>query len=89
MAAPEAGEDFKRSFILYVLGTLLSPTARPDVSPSFLHFLINMDVVHQYNWGKFLLDQIVQEVSHFRQGKQCAVGGCLLFLQVDIGMLWL
>ncbi|XP_022745545.1 uncharacterized protein LOC111295942 isoform X1 [Durio zibethinus] len=82
LAAPEAGEDFKRSFILYTLGTLLSPTARLDVSPSFLHFLINMDVVHQYNWGKFLLDRLVREVSRFRQGKQRAVGGCLLFLQL-------
>ncbi|GAV75817.1 HMG_box domain-containing protein/Sina domain-containing protein/PMD domain-containing protein [Cephalotus follicularis] len=82
LAAPEAGEDFKRSFVLYALGTLLSPTARLDVSPSFLHFLTNMDVVHQYNWGKFLLDRLVREVSRYRQGKQRAVGGCLLFLQL-------
>ncbi|KAG5227251.1 RING/U-box and TRAF domain [Salix suchowensis] len=82
LAAPEAGEDFKRSFVLYALGTLLSPTARLDVSPSFLHFLTSMDVVHQYNWGKFLLDRLVREVSRFHQGKQRAVGGCLLFLQL-------
>ncbi|GER33127.1 E3 ubiquitin-protein ligase, partial [Striga asiatica] len=82
LAAPEAGEDFKRSFLLYVLGTLICPTARLDVSPSFLHFLTNMDVVHQYNWGKFLLDRLVREVARYRQGKQRAVGGCLLFLQL-------
>ncbi|XP_051117954.1 uncharacterized protein LOC127242450 [Andrographis paniculata] len=82
LAVPEAGEDFKRSFVLYVLGTLLCPTARLDVSPSFLHFLTNMDVVHQYNWGKFLLDRLVREVARYRQGKQRAVGGCLLFLQL-------
>ncbi|XP_055827617.1 uncharacterized protein LOC129895868 isoform X2 [Solanum dulcamara] len=82
LAAPEAGEDFKRSFVLYVMGTLLCPTARLDVSPSFLHFLTNMDVLHQYNWGKFLLDRLVREISRFRQGKQRAVGGCLLFLQL-------
>lgn len=82
LSVPEAGEDFKRSFILYALGTLLCPTARLDVSPSFLHFLINMDVTHQYNWGKFVLDRLVREVSRYRQGKQRAVGGCLLFLQV-------
>ncbi|KAL5745109.1 hypothetical protein ACOSP7_026255 [Xanthoceras sorbifolium] len=81
LAVPEAGDDFKRSFVLYALGTLLSPTARLDVSPSFLHFLTNMDVIHQYNWGKFLLDRLVREVSRYRQGKQRAVGGCLLFLQ--------
>lgn len=84
LSVPEAGEDFKRSFLLYVLGTLLCPTARLDVSPSFLHFLTNMDVVHQYNWGKFLLDRLVREVARFRQGKQRAVGGCLLFLQVSV-----
>ncbi|XP_021891353.1 uncharacterized protein LOC110809753 [Carica papaya] len=82
LTASEAGEDFKRSFVLYALGTLLSPTARLDVSPSFLHFLTNMDVVHQLNWGKFLLDRLVREVSRFHQGKQRAVGGCLLFLQL-------
>ncbi|XP_020203981.1 protein MAIN-LIKE 1 isoform X2 [Cajanus cajan] len=82
LATAEAGDDFKRSFVLYVLGTLLSPTARLDVSPSFLHFLTNMDLVHQYNWGKFLLDRLVREVSRFHQGKQRAVGGCLLFLQL-------
>ncbi|XP_010528520.1 PREDICTED: uncharacterized protein LOC104805598 [Tarenaya hassleriana] len=79
---PEAGEDFKRSFILYALGTLISPTARLDVSPSFLHFLTNIDVIHQFNWGKFLLDRLVREVSRFQQRKQHAVGGCLLFLQL-------
>ncbi|VFR00939.1 unnamed protein product [Cuscuta campestris] len=78
----DSGEDFKRSFVLYVLGTLLCPTARLDVSPSFLHFLTNMDLIHQYNWAKFLLDRLVREVSRFRQGKQRAVGGCLLFLQL-------
>ncbi|KAK7343916.1 hypothetical protein VNO77_13039 [Canavalia gladiata] len=82
LATAEAGDDFKRSFVLYVLGTLLSPTARLDVSPSFLHFLTNMDLVHQYNWGKFLLDRLVREISRFHQGKQRAVGGCLLFLQL-------
>ncbi|XP_031095814.1 uncharacterized protein LOC115999972 [Ipomoea triloba] len=82
LTSPDAGEDFKRSFVLYVLGTLLCPTARLDVSPSFLHFLTNMDVIHQYNWGKFLLDRLVREVSRYRQGKQRAVGGCLLFLQL-------
>lgn len=82
LAVPEAGDDFKRSFVLYILGTLLCPTARLDVSPSFLHFLTNMDVIHQYNWGKFLLDRLVREVARYRQGKQRAVGGCLLFLQL-------
>lgn len=86
LAAPEAGEDFKRSFVLYALGTVLSPTARLDVSPSFLHFLTNMDVLHQYNWGKFLLERLVREISRFRQGRQQAVGGCLLFLQVNISV---
>ncbi|XP_071707095.1 uncharacterized protein [Rutidosis leptorrhynchoides] len=78
----EAGDEFKRAFLLYVLGTLLCPTARLDVSPSFLHFLTDMDSVHEYNWAKFLLDKLVREVSRFRQGKQRAVGGCLLFLQL-------
>lgn len=41
-----------------------------------------MDVLHQYNWGKFLLDKQVREISHFRQGMQRVVGGCLLFLQL-------
>ncbi|KAL6512920.1 hypothetical protein OROHE_019710 [Orobanche hederae] len=82
LAVPESGEDFQRSFLLYVLGTLICPTARLDVSPSFLHFLTNMDVVHQYNWGKFLLDRLVREVARYRQGKQRAVGGCLLFLEL-------
>ncbi|KAJ4829759.1 hypothetical protein Tsubulata_027864, partial [Turnera subulata] len=73
---PEAGEGFKRSFVLYALGTLVSPTARLDVSPSFLHFLtrqIWMYVIHQYNRGKFLLDRLVREVPRFHQGKQRAV----------------
>ncbi|KAI3761015.1 hypothetical protein L1987_51420 [Smallanthus sonchifolius] len=82
LGQPEAGDDFKRAFLLYVLGTLLCPTARLDVSPSFLHLLTDMDSIHEYNWAKFLLDRLVREVSRFRQGKQRAVGGCLLFLQL-------
>ncbi|MFS7983384.1 putative protein-serine/threonine phosphatase [Helianthus anomalus] len=82
LGQPEAGDDFKRAFLLYVLGTLLCPTARLDVSPSFLHFLTDMDSIHEYNWAKFLLDRLVREVSRYRQGKQRAVGGCLLFLQL-------
>lgn len=82
LGQPEAGDDFKRAFLLYVLGTLLCPTARLDVSPSFLHLLTDMDIIHEYNWAKFLLDRLVREVSRYRQGKQRAVGGCLLFLQI-------
>ncbi|KAJ9562093.1 hypothetical protein OSB04_007253 [Centaurea solstitialis] len=82
LGQPEAGDDFKRAFLLYVLGTLLCPTARLDVSPSFLHLLTDMDSIHEYNWAKFLLDRLVREVSRYRQGKQRAVGGCLLFLQL-------
>ncbi|KAF5791466.1 putative protein-serine/threonine phosphatase [Helianthus annuus] len=82
LGQPEAGDDFKRAFLLYVLGTLLCPTARLDVSPSFLHLLTDMDCIHEYNWAKFLLDRLVREVSRYRQGKQRAVGGCLLFLQI-------
>ncbi|KAI3726430.1 hypothetical protein L1987_66227 [Smallanthus sonchifolius] len=82
LGQPEAGDDFKRAFLLYVLGTLLCPTARLDVSPSFLHLLTDMDSIHEYNWAKFLLDRLVREVSRYRQGKQRAVGGCLLFLQI-------
>nr|XP_043614365.1 uncharacterized protein LOC122586441 [Erigeron canadensis] len=82
LAQPEGGDDFKRAFLLYVLGTLLCPTARLDVSPSFLHLLTDMDCIHEYNWAKFLLDRLVREVSRYRQGKQRAVGGCLLFLQI-------
>ncbi|KAI8541919.1 hypothetical protein RHMOL_Rhmol08G0097900 [Rhododendron molle] len=72
LSAPEAGDDFKRSFVLYALGTLLCPTARLDVSPSFLHFLTNMDVIHQYNWGKFLLDRLVRELLYY---ERISVGG--------------
>ncbi|KAK9054194.1 hypothetical protein SSX86_025272 [Deinandra increscens subsp. villosa] len=82
LGRPEAGDDFKRAFLLYILGTLLCPTARLDVSPSFLHLLTDMDSIHEYNWAKFLLDRLVREVSRYRQGKQRAVGGCLLFLQI-------
>ncbi|XP_076911526.1 uncharacterized protein LOC143569526 [Bidens hawaiensis] len=82
LSQPEAGDDFKRAFLLYVLGTLLCPTARLDVSPSFLHILTDMDSIHEYNWAKFLLDRLVREVARYRQGKQRAVGGCLLFLQL-------
>ncbi|KAJ7970521.1 E3 ubiquitin-protein ligase SINA-like [Quillaja saponaria] len=32
LAAPEAGDEFKRSFVLYALGTLLATTARLDAS---------------------------------------------------------
>ncbi|KAK8630132.1 hypothetical protein V6N13_078942 [Hibiscus sabdariffa] len=42
----------------------------------------HLSFMHWYNWGKFLLDRLVREVSRFRQGKQRAVGGCLLFLQL-------
>nr|XP_007143831.1 hypothetical protein PHAVU_007G105300g [Phaseolus vulgaris]ESW15825.1 hypothetical protein PHAVU_007G105300g [Phaseolus vulgaris] len=67
LATADAGHDFKRPFVLYVLGTLLSPTARLDVSPSFLHFLTNMDLVHQYNWGE-------EEISE-RQKREKELGG--------------
>ncbi|XP_052625448.1 uncharacterized protein LOC111919274 isoform X2 [Lactuca sativa] len=48
----------------------------------FFIFLTDMDSIHEYNWAKFLLDKLVREFARFRQGKQRAVGGCLLFLQL-------
>ncbi|XP_010278748.1 PREDICTED: uncharacterized protein LOC104612845 isoform X3 [Nelumbo nucifera] len=77
----EAGDEFKRSFALFALGTILCPTAKGEASPKFLHSLRKTDDIPKYNWAQFVLDRLLRETSRFHQGKQRAVGGCLLFLK--------
>ncbi|XP_028111023.1 uncharacterized protein LOC114309486 [Camellia sinensis] len=80
------GDDFKRRFVLYILGSLLCPTSELSINRCFLHSLKDMSALHKLNWSKLVLDFLVDGVRKYKdkgEGKgQRGIRGCLFFLML-------
>lgn len=75
---------FKRAFILYVLGTFLCPTTSNKPSPKHYPAVVDVHHAKDYNWGKYVLDWMLHEITHYKKSTNSkSIGGCLLFLQVS------
>ena len=75
-------EDFRRIFILFVLGCLLCPTTKPSISSSFLHSVVDVGSLGAKNWAKLVFDALIEGVKKYKTYGQNNISGCLLVLKV-------
>ena len=76
----EGGNDFKVSFVLFVLGALLCPIMKLFVKRSFLHLMEDIDSIKKMSWTEFVLSYLMHGIKEFKMKQQSGVYGCLLFL---------
>ncbi|KAA8517649.1 hypothetical protein F0562_015123 [Nyssa sinensis] len=75
-------EDFIRSFLLFIFGTLLFPNANGKVDSRYLSLLQDLDKVCHFAWGEAVLEDIFNWLCRRKEINVQYVGGCLIFLQI-------
>ena len=81
-------DDFKITFCLYLFGTVLAPAAGEYVDSRYLNVLGDVTNIRGKNWARWCLDQLVIGIQKFNSNRARYITGCLLFLQVDINLLF-
>ncbi|KQJ90757.1 hypothetical protein BRADI_4g33755v3 [Brachypodium distachyon] len=75
----ESGDRFKRLVLLYIMSTILTPTTTTRISNRCYPVLDDIANVHNYNFCKFVLDQLDENLSKKKLNKGCR---CSPFLHV-------
>ncbi|PSS32749.1 Serine/threonine-protein phosphatase 7 long form like [Actinidia chinensis var. chinensis] len=75
-------EDFIRSFLLFVFGTVLFPNANGKVNSRYLSLLQRLDMVCEFAWGAAVLEDVVSWLCKRKEINVQYIGGCLIFLQI-------
>ncbi|CAL5377323.1 unnamed protein product [Camellia sinensis] len=78
----DAGTEFKRKFVLYIIGALLCPTTKAGVHQSFIKMVKNIESISQFNWAKHTLDFLVNRIAIAKVKERSATCGCLLLLML-------
>ncbi|CAL4924975.1 unnamed protein product [Urochloa decumbens] len=90
-ANKDANEDFLRSWLMLVVSTFLCPPTSLGISPRCYPSLVDLSIVKDLNWARFVVDQF--KVAASKMGKKDSVTVCLLLLVVlyvdslDVGSL--
>lgn len=81
-------DDFKVSFVLYIMGTILCPTSEFGVNKRFLHALKDLSSVRELDWSQFVLKFLAEGIQKYQKGRK-VIRGCLLFLMVHLLTLFI
>ncbi|VFQ71133.1 unnamed protein product [Cuscuta campestris] len=76
------GEDFLRSFLLFMFGTLLFPNSNGKIESRYLYLLRDLDKVDEFAWGAAVLEDLFYWLSKRKRDNVQYVGGCLILLQI-------
>ncbi|KAK2637488.1 hypothetical protein Ddye_032280 [Dipteronia dyeriana] len=74
--------EFKVTFCLFLLGTILAPTANYYVNAGYLMPLSNVDSIRTKNWSDWCFTFLCDGIKKYKSAQNCYLSGCLLFLQV-------
>ncbi|CAI0465192.1 unnamed protein product, partial [Linum tenue] len=78
----ESSDLFVKTFILYVMGVLLVPTRRDDISLSSVYAVTDVADIPKKNWASYCFNELVKCIcNHNADGKKY-IPGCLLFLEL-------
>ncbi|XP_052287199.1 uncharacterized protein LOC127898748 [Citrus sinensis] len=78
----EADDDFKVTFMLFTLCTVLCSPIGVHISSSFLFSLIHINCIRKMNWATFCFDRLMQGIIRYKEDKLAYVGGCVLYLEL-------
>lgn len=79
-----ADDQFKVTFTLFALCSVLCPAGGVHISSSFLFALKDVERIRSRNWVSFCFGRFMQGITKYREEKLSYIGGCLLYLQVFV-----
>ncbi|KAH7859200.1 hypothetical protein Vadar_032962 [Vaccinium darrowii] len=74
--------EFKRKFVLYMLGSFLCPTSQSYVTENYLHFVRDVDTLNESNWAKLTLQCLANGIRESRRTGRRTPNGCLFHLEL-------
>ncbi|KAK2663092.1 hypothetical protein Ddye_001666 [Dipteronia dyeriana] len=77
-----AGNDFKVTFCLHMLSTVLASAAGEYVDARYLNVLYDVVSIKGKNWARWCFDQLVTSIQKFQSKSARHIGGCVLFLEL-------
>ncbi len=81
----EAGDRFKRNFLVSIVSRLLAPASRVQSSWRFLRFVHDLNDVADMNFCEYILNKLAKAIFKWKgEVKPQMLSGCLLFLQVSM-----
>ncbi|KAH9687490.1 hypothetical protein KPL70_014792 [Citrus sinensis] len=78
----EVNDDFKRSFVLFALATIIFPKSGLNLAPYYLVFLKDTSAINKKNWATWAFKGLVEGIQKFKAGQHKVVNGCVLFLEL-------
>ncbi|GLU14885.1 hypothetical protein SLE2022_314260 [Rubroshorea leprosula] len=78
----EVNEDFIRTFILFMIGTILFPNTSGKVDSRYLSLLDDLDNIGRFSWGAAVLEDLIMWLNKRKETSVQYIGGCLILLQV-------
>ncbi|KAK3195640.1 hypothetical protein Dsin_026950, partial [Dipteronia sinensis] len=75
-------DEFKITFMLFVIETVLCPQCGIYVSSSYLHVLKDVAVFHTMNWASWCFKLLIDGIMQFKSLGHGDVTGCVFFLQI-------
>ncbi|CAI0625575.1 unnamed protein product, partial [Linum tenue] len=78
----DSGDLFLQTFILYVMGMLLVPTIRDDISLSSVCAVTDVADIPKKNWASFCFNELVKCICDHNAYRRKYIPGCLLFLEL-------
>ncbi|KAH9669603.1 hypothetical protein KPL70_021856 [Citrus sinensis] len=78
----EANEEFKVTFMLFTLCTVLCPPIGVHISSSFLFSLKDTQLINKRNWVTFCYNKLIQGITRYKVDHLAYVGGCVLYLEI-------
>ncbi|XP_054820407.1 uncharacterized protein LOC129319383 [Prosopis cineraria] len=79
---------FEPLLVLYILGTLLCPPARGEVTSRLVKIITcEKTTLNSYNWSEFVIKELMREVKEYKKvasnrEERLYVSGCLYFLMI-------
>ncbi|KDO38048.1 hypothetical protein CISIN_1g014153mg [Citrus sinensis] len=76
-----ADDQFKVTFMMFALCTILCPPGGVHISSGFLFSLKDVESIPKRNWATFCFHRLIQGITRHKEEQVAYVGGCLLYLQ--------
>lgn len=81
--------DFKETFLLLAFGHMYCPFIKDEPGQEIYKALAVLQSAHRYNWGKFILDFLLEGIREYqnntsKKGRGKGIAGCIYFLKVFV-----
>ena len=78
----EDSQQFRRYFVLYILGVFLCPSLKIKISKHFLPIVEDLASLKCKNLAKFVFEYMIQAVREYKMAPRNSIRGCIILLMV-------